>query len=45
VKLGKERTKSWNLQSLNDSAASSGLNKCLFSSESAVEWSGMEGAI
>jgi hypothetical protein len=37
VKSGRGRNKSLISQSLNDSVASSELNKCLFSSESAVE--------
>jgi hypothetical protein len=37
VKSGKGRSKSLISQSLNNSTASSGLNQCLFSSESAVE--------
>jgi hypothetical protein len=45
VKLDKGPSKSWILQSLNDSAASSELNKCFFSSGSAVERAGIEGAI
>ena len=45
MKSNKEHSKLWITQSLNDSTAFSEPNKCLFSSKSAVKWSGTEGAI
>jgi hypothetical protein len=45
VKSDRELSKSWISQSLNDSIASSRVNKALFSFLSAVESSGIEGAI
>jgi hypothetical protein len=45
VKSGKGRSKSFTEQSVKDSIALSELNKALFSFWSAVELSGIEGAI